>query len=206
MNHVFVDFENQPKIDSALIGTKAVSFTLLLGAKQTKLDAALVEKMMEHAAAVELIRLTSGGKNALDFALAYYVGRKALTDPTAYFHIISKDKGFDPLIEHLRSRHIHARRHDSFATLTFSGTAKAAIVEAKAEPARAEEPLNRVLELLRKNDAKLPKKKKPLLSYLRSQLGKGATETEATKVLEKLRKDGHVSIGDKDAVTYYLLD
>ena len=48
MNHVFVDFENVHEVDAALIGTKAVSFTLLLGARQTKLDVGLVEKMMKH--------------------------------------------------------------------------------------------------------------------------------------------------------------
>ena len=204
MNHVFVDFENVHEVDAALIGTKAVSFTLLLGARQTKLDVGLVEKMMKHAAAVELIRLTTSGRNALDFALAYYLGRKALADPTAYFHIISKDTGYDPLIAHLRSRHIHVRRHDSFDTLTFSGIAKVAAAAPKAEPAGTEESVNRALEHLRKNVANRPKKKKTLLSHLKSQLGKDATATDAARLLERLQKAGHIRIGDKDAVTYAL--
>ncbi len=204
LNHVFVDFENVHQIDVSVIGAKSVNFTLLLGAKQTKLDAGMVEKLMEHAASVQLIRLASSGKNALDFTLAYYVGRTVSADPAAYIHIVSKDTGFDPLVEHLRSRHIHARRHDSFATLTFSGTAKVEAVAAKAEPARQEEPLNRVLEHLRKNVANRPKKKKTLLSHLKSQLGKNATDADAAGLLEKLQKAGHVSIGDKDAVTYHV--
>ena len=100
-NHVFVDFENVPEVDASIIGLKAVNFTLLLGANQKKLDAALVEKLMEHSASVQLVRLTSSSKNAVDFALAYYLGRAVLADPTAYFHLVSKDKGYDPLIEHL---------------------------------------------------------------------------------------------------------
>src|ERR1017187_4517049 len=114
MNHVFVDYENVHEVDPALIGAKSVSLTLLLGARQTKLDASLVEKLMEHAASVQLVRLTSSGKNALDFALAYYVGRAVLANPTGHFHIVSKDTGFEPLIKPLRSRHIHAARHDNF--------------------------------------------------------------------------------------------
>lgn len=204
LNHVFVDFENVHQIDVSVIGTKSVKFTILLGAKQIKLDAGLVEKLMEHAASVQLIRLASSGKNALDFALAYYMGRAVSANPAAYIHIVSKDTGFDPLIEHLRSRHIHAHRHDSFATLTFSGTAKGAAVASKAEPAGPEETLNRVLEHLRKNVANRPKKKKTLLSHLKSQLGKDATDADASGLLEKLRKAGHVSIGDKDAVTYHV--
>ena len=204
LNHVFVDFENVHQIDVSVIGAKSVNFTLLLGAKQTKLDAGLVEKLMAHAASVQLIRLASSGKNALDLTLAYYVGRAVSADPAACIHIISKDTGFDPLVEHLRSRHIHARRHDSFATLPFSRTAKAATVASKAEPAGQEEPLNRVLERLRKNLTNRPKKKKTLLSHLKSTLGKDATEAEAAKLIETLRQAGHVSIGDKDAVTYHV--
>lgn len=207
LNHVFVDFENVHQVDLSVIGAKSVNFTLLLGAKQTKLDAGLVEKLMEHAASVQLIRLASSGKNALDFTLAYYVGRAVSADPAAYIHIVSKDTGFDPLIEHLRSRHIHAHRHPSFATLTFSGTAKtAAVASSKAEPASQEEPLNRVLERLHKNVANRPKKKKTLLSQLKSQLSKDTTDADAAAavLLDKLVKAGHVRIGDKDAVTYRL--
>ena len=200
LNHVFVYFENVQQIDVSVIGAKSVNFTLLLGAKQTKLDAGLVEKLMMHAASVQIVRLASSGKNALDFTLAYYVGRTVSADPAAYIHIVSKDTGFDPLVEHQQNQHIHAHRHDSFDTLTFSGTAKATTVVAKAEPAGQEESLNRVLEHLRKNVANRPKKKKTLLSHLKSQLGKDGAD--AAGMLEKLQKEGHLRIGDKDAVTY----
>jgi PIN domain len=204
LNHVFVDFENVHHVDASVIGTKAVSFTLLLGAKQTKLDAGLVEKLMEHSACVQLIRLTSSGKNALDFALAYYVGRAVSVNPAAFIHIVSRDTGFDPLIEHLRSRHIHANRHDSFATLTFSRTPRVAPEMPKADPVGQEEQLTRALDHLRKNVTNRPKKKKTLVSHLKSILGKDAIEADATNLFEKLRKAGHLSIGDKDAVTYHV--
>lgn len=203
MNHVFVDFENVHTVDSTLIGTKTVSFTLLLGAKQTKLDATLVEKMLTHAANVELIRLTSSGKNALDFALSYYVGRKVLADPTAYFHIISKDKGYDPLIEHLRARHINARRHDDFASLTFSHKPKESPAPTKMAPAEGEDGLmTRIVERLRKNVTNRPKKKTTLLSHLKSNLGKDATEADAAGMFEQLRKAGHLELDAKGAITY----
>lgn len=131
MNHVFVDFENVHQVDLSLIGAKSVSFTLMVGPKQTKLDSDLVERLMAHSASVQLVKLKSPGKNALDFALAYYLGRAALADPTGYFHIVSKDGGFDPLIEHLRSRHLHVYRHASCAELTFTWPGKKA---AASEP------------------------------------------------------------------------
>lgn len=128
MNHVFVDFENVHQVDLSLIGAKAVSFTLMVGPKQTKLDSDLVERLMTHSISVQLVKLKSSGKNALDFALAYYLGRAALADPTGCFHIISKDGGFDPLIEHLRARHIHVSRHESCAALNFTWPGKKAAV------------------------------------------------------------------------------
>jgi hypothetical protein len=207
LNHVFVDFENVHELDTSIIGAKAVTFTLLLGAKQTKLEIGLVEKLMEHSAAVQLIRLTSSGKNALDFALAYYLGRAASTNPMGYFHIVSKDTGFDPLVEHLRSRHINARRHDSFATLTFSAAAKTAPAKAapaplKPIPAEQEDAVIRALGHLRNNVTARPKKKKTLLSHLKTMLGHNVNDAEAAKLLETLRKAGHISIGENDAVTY----
>ena len=196
MNHVFVDFENVHEVAFAVLDTKSVSFTLLLGARQTKLDAALVEKLVEHAATVQLVRLTTSGKNALDFALAYYVGRAAMADPTGHFHIVSKDTGFDPLIEHLRSRHIRAYRHDDFTTLTFSGPAK-------PPSAPPEDLMTRVLEHLGKHVNNRPKRKKTLLSHLLAFSGNAVTETDIVALVERLRKAGRLSIGDKDAVTYH---
>jgi hypothetical protein len=200
MNHVFVDFENVHEVDPALIGAKSVSLTLLLGARQTKLEAALVEKLMEHAATVQLVRLTSSGKNALDFALAYYVGRAVMTDPTGHFHIVSRDTGFDPLIEHLRTRHIHAYRHDNFTPLTAPARASVQTKPAVASPGDL---LTRAAEHLRKLVTDRPKRKKTLISHLRARFDKTATDAAMLDLVARLCKAGHLTIGDKDAVTYH---
>jgi hypothetical protein len=222
MNHVFVDFENGQQIDLSLIGNKAVSFTLLLGANQ-KLSGELAERLMEHAASLQFIRLTSSGRNALDFTLAYYIGRAAITDPTGYFHIISKDTGFDPLIEHLKSRHIEAHRHDDCTTLTLSHIGasqvkKAAVVVPKpavvkpkaaiaapkvAVAASPEDPMTRVLGQLRKNANSRPKREKTLKSQLLSLL-KPVNESGVEALIAKLQKAKHLTIDAQGAVAYSL--
>lgn len=211
MNQVFLDFENVHHIDLSIIGSRSVSFTLLLGANQSKLDAAVVEKLMERAASVQLVRLTTSGRNALDFALAYYVGRAAIADPTAHFHIISKDKGFDSLVAHLNSRHIKANRHDDYSSLTFSTSARlpAAQTQPPAPPAKPEKAppkasLDHTLEYLRKKKTNRPKRKKTLISDLLAHLGKGTTEAHVGSLIKKLEKEGHISLTDKDAVDYHL--
>jgi hypothetical protein len=110
VKHVFVDYENMHELDLKLFGSEGVHLTLLLGPTQKKLDAAVVEELLEHAAAVQLVRLTSVGRNAVDFALTYYLGRATALDPAGRFLIVTKDKGYDPLVEHLRSRSLDVWR------------------------------------------------------------------------------------------------
>jgi hypothetical protein len=217
LNHVFVDFENVHEIDLAVIGNEAVSFTLLVGPRQTKLDARLVEKLFEHATSVQLVRLASTGRNALDFILTYYVGRAVAFDPTGCFHIVSRDKGFDPLIQHLLSKRIEARRHESFATLTFSASAKPVAPPVRTAAAKPKSPAKpkaprpmpdertiRVLEHLRKPSATHPRNKVKLVSYVVAYLGRKITEAEASNLVESLQRAGHIAIGEKGTVTYRL--
>src|SRR3546814_3242069 len=42
-----------------------------------------------------------------------YIGKIASEEPKAFFHIISKDTGFDPLIAHLKSNKIFSCRSAS---------------------------------------------------------------------------------------------
>ena len=217
VNHVFVDFENVHEIDLAVIGGKAVSFTLLVGPRQTKLDVSLVEKLFEHAVSVQLVRLTSSGKNALDFTLAYYVGRAVAADPTGCFHIVSRDAGYNPLITHLLSRHIAARRHDSFATLTFAGPARPATpiapgaapkpkpqAKPKAMSAILDEWESQVLEHWRKPSATRPKTRDKLVSFCVAHLGNKITAAQALSLVEHLCQGGHIAIAEKGTLTYHL--
>ncbi len=221
INHVFVDFENVHEIDLAVIGSKFVTFTLLVGSRQTKLDISLVEKLFEHAAAVQLVRLTSAGKNALDFALAYYVGRAVAADPTGCFHIVSKDKGYNPLVEYLLSKHIQIQRHDDFDALVFSTQShgkpvpskptaskiKAGPIKkniSKTEAADMEALKQAALANLRKLGAKTPKSKKRLISHLKAQLSLQTEEAVVLDLIEIMDHAAYLAIDDKGKIIYSL--
>jgi hypothetical protein len=233
MNHVFVDFENVHQVDLSLIGAKSVSFTLMVGAKQTKLDSDLVEKLMAHSSSVQLVKLKSLGKNALDFALAYYLGRAALADPTAYFHIVSKDGGFDPLIEHLRARHIHVQRHVSCAELTFSWpgkktpvseptvektvvkkvaakkvATKTAAKKVAKKVADKIEPevawMERVLKDVKEHPKAQPKKRKALIAKIANLINKAVDGAEVQSVIARMVKAGKLEFDEKDVPEYRL--
>jgi hypothetical protein len=233
MNHVFVDFENVHQVDLSLIGAKSVSFTLMVGPQQTKLDANLVEKLMEHTSSVSLVKLKTKGNNALDFALAYYLGRAALADPTAYFHIIAKDGGYDPLIEHLRARHINVQRHQSCAELTFTWAGKkAAVSEATLEKTvvkkvaakkvavktvakkaakkaavktdPGEAWMERALKDFREHPEAQPKKRKSLIAKIANLIHKPVDGPEVQSVIARMVKAGRLKFDENDVPEYRL--
>lgn len=229
VNHIFVDFENVHEVELSIIGLKSVSLTLLLGPNQKKLDAVLVEKLIQHASSVHLVRLATSGRNALDFTLAYYVGRAAVLDPAGVFHVISGDTGYDPLIAHLRSNHVRAHRHPDFAslqsllnpsspadtpptnhptpvppkTVKTPKTAKAPKPSAPSAPA-LDERASHALEHLRGHPKSRPARENTLVSHMRTLFGNKITEEEASTVVEALRAAGHIAITDKGRVTYQL--
>jgi hypothetical protein len=116
-NYVLIDYENvQPNYMSAL---DADYFYVLVfvGASQTKVTYEVASELQEMGNRVEYIKISSNGSNALDFHIAFYIGKIAASEPDSYFHIISKDSGFDPLIEHLKSKKIIPSRVKSISEI-----------------------------------------------------------------------------------------
>ena len=205
VNQVFVDLENVKSIDASVMGGKNLTFHLFLGPQNKKLDVDIVEKLLDNAQAVKLIRSPMAGKNALDFVLAYHLGQAVQTDPKGYFHIISKDGGFDSLVKLLESKRVKVRRHADWSGLHFESPTKKPAAEAPAPVAKALSPgAEKVLANLQKSVKNRPKQKKTLLSHALNFLGKGATTDMSEKVVEELRKSGYLVIDDKGSVVYNL--
>lgn len=206
VNHVFVDLENVKSIDAGVIGGKNLTLHLFLGPHNRKLDVEVVERLLENAQAVKLLRSPKAGKNALDFVLAYHLGQAVLADPKGYFHIVSKDTGFDALVDLLKSKHVKVKRHPDWSGLHFNSTSKPAGTPAPAPKPPAKpglsEAAEKLLENLRKSPKNHPKKKKTLITHAMNFTGKDKPESEAEKVIVELNKAGHLEIDDMGAVTY----
>jgi len=109
-NYVLIDFENVHPKNLELLTTHPFKVFVFVGASQTKVPFDLADSMQLLGNDAKYIKISGNGQNALDFHIAYYVGELVGKDPDAQFHIISKDKGFDPLITYLRSRKIRIQR------------------------------------------------------------------------------------------------
>lgn len=135
--YVLIDFENvQPKtLDRLQPGS--VRIKVFLGQHQNRLMLELVQALQPFGADAEYIAIQGSGPDAVDFHIAFYIGRLAAGDPGATFTIISRDKGFDPLVRHLVGLGIPCQRIpdiDGTPAAAKPATKKAAKVVQKTVP------------------------------------------------------------------------
>lgn len=104
-----IDFENvQPKALGRLVPGAQVK--VFLGQHQTKVMLDLVRALQPFGKDADYIHIQGSGPDAVDFHIAFYIGEISVKVPDTVFRIISKDKGFDPLIKHLIQRGVDIAR------------------------------------------------------------------------------------------------
>jgi hypothetical protein len=116
-NYVLIDLENVQVKSLALLVADHFRVHLFLGPNYTRLPTDLAIAMHEFGERANYVRLETPGPNAPDFHIAYYLGQLAAGDPAGFYHIISKDTGFDPLVQHLKTRKIFAARSESIEAM-----------------------------------------------------------------------------------------
>lgn len=109
-NYVLVDQENVHIASVAQLQAEHFRVLLFIGPHQQSINVDLVLSMQDIGRRAKFIKIERSGPNALDFHIAYYLGVLSQQDPSGFFHIISKDTGFDPLITHLQNRNILSAR------------------------------------------------------------------------------------------------
>ena len=116
-NYILIDFENVHPKNLELVTKHPFKVFVFVGANQSKVPFDLADSMQLLGNDAKYIKIAGNGQNALDFHIAYYIGELVGKDPDAQFHIISKDKGFDPLIKHLKERKIKVMRETDLAEI-----------------------------------------------------------------------------------------
>lgn len=193
-HHVFVDFENVPTVDLALVEDLPVHVTLLIGEKQKRLDLALVRQIHRHAARVTLIEVGASGRNALDLVLACHLGQGVVNQPGATFHIISRDKDYNPLVAHLRAADVNVTRHDDFAALPF-------LRRATAGPS-PDDRLPKLIDRLSHKTTSRPVRRKTLLSHIQAFYANRLSPADLEGIVSALQERGVIAFDEKDRVRY----
>jgi len=193
-NYVLIDYENiQPE---TLLGLEADHFKIILfvGANQNKLPYELASSIQKLGARAEYVKIGGNGSNALDFHIAFYVGHLAAQDSGGYFHIISKDTGFDPLIQHLKSKKVAVARLKTVEDILLFKAANS-----KSAP----EKIAAIVANLKQRGASKPSTVKTLSSTISSLFQKQLGENELASLLAELQTKGLIVLNN-NKVSYVL--
>jgi PIN domain len=185
INYVLIDFENvQPKNMSLLIGGP-FKIKIFLGVNQTKIPREIATTMQEFGAEAEYIEAGGSGKNALDFHIAYYIGKLSTETPDAFFHIISKDTDFDPLIKYLNNQKLSCLRSAQITDIPLL----------KIENPQTDlEKVDAIVSFLRKRGNARPRTKKTLGNTVKSLFANKLSEKEILDLVELLIEKKQISI------------
>jgi len=191
-NYVLIDFENVQPNSLEHLDHNHFKVFVFVGARQGNLPFELAASLQQLGDRAQYIKISGNGPNALDFHIAYYIGRLAAADPTAYFHIISKDAGFDPLIQHLKEKKIFISRATAISEIPL---VKFSNGESRTE--RIELIRGRLYQL---KTAK-PRTVKTLGSTIAALFQKQLSDKEISGLIHELAIKGYVTVSD-NKVTY----
>lgn len=191
-NFVLIDSENVKPEYIQRLKHEHFRVVVFVGANLKRLDFPIVNAVQSLGSNGSYVQISNHGPSALDFHIAYYIGKLSAAHPDAYFHIISKDKGFDPLIKHLRDQKIFCARSASVLEIPLVRATD------KVSPRR------RAVDFYEKRIASAkarPVTVRSLQSAILSHFHKVLLRKEVAEVLEALTAAGHVVIDGKK-VTY----
>lgn len=174
---LFVDLENVQPLDLPAVPASA-QVMIFYGITQKKLPEELVVQAQPLGVRLKWIKISGQGPNALDFHIAFYLGQQLTQSPASECVILSRDTGFDPLVQHLTSLGHWCRRVT---------TLKNAF---PVQPSGTGDAFARLIALLHKDKSR-PSKLKGLTGKLKSWFPKLADE-EREKLLKRLFSESHV--------------
>jgi PIN domain len=187
---LLVDFENVQQVDLARLDD-SFQIIIFVGAAQKSIPIELVTNAQKLGSRIEWQRVDANGSNALDFFIACQLGRVLEKSPQLQCIVLSKDKGFDPLLRHLNKNGLKCKRLNSLLEL---------------DPKTATQPegpnYKRVIEVLGKSEKKSrPRKRKTLSQHISSIFQKKLPQAEVDRIIDILFANKMIS-ETNDAITY----
>jgi len=193
-NYVLIDYENvQPK-NLEILASHPFKVFVFVGANQTKVPFDLAQAMQRMGEDATYIKIAGNGPNALDFHIAYYIGELAQSDPAGFFHIISKDKGFDPLISHLKDKKIRVQREKDLAEIPVLRMSTATSDDDK---------ITAIVKNLSGRGQSRPRKVKTLANTINSLFTEKLDEKQLNALINKLKAKKYIAVNQNN-VSYKL--
>jgi hypothetical protein len=184
-NYVLIDFENIQPNNLEMLKCHNFKIIIFVGSNQKKISIEIVEMIQSFGNDAEYVRIEGNGQNALDFHIAYYIGKISALDNDAYFHIISKDTGFDPLINYLKTKKIKIQREKDIAEIPLIKISGLKTIDQKIDAIKT-------FLISRKNGK--PTTEKTLANSLKSLFQKKLNDDEINVLIKEISKRKIISI------------
>lgn len=198
---LLVDFENIQPTDLAGL-PEDLNVVIFVGANQKNIPLPLVASAQQLGSRVEWQKVAGEGRNALDFFIACHLGRVFERTPNTECFVLSRDKGFDPLLRQLNAAGLTCRRITSCSEIGMKSPAKnTAKTElrtiARSTNLLADARYQRALEVLRNLEPRSrPRNRKRLAQVIAAVFQKKIGEKEVNRIIESLLAAGLVAETD----------
>ena len=226
MKHLLIDFENVQPQNLDNLPTDGIHIWLFIGVQHKMLPVSLVKSLLRFGERAHLVQLQKTGKNALDFYLSYYLGQITAADPEAQIGILSRDGGYDVLVEHILENRqakgiVRLANIDEVQHQKITAAPPPALLENSPQPETEPKPqqslapyFQAALAALRRPDAFRPSRlhnlqknlRKHILSDLFQDKADEECETTTNAVINKLKAQNFISIDEQEAVSYHISD
>lgn len=204
---LFVDYENVQKLDLAKLPAD-IRVQIFVGTSQSRVPMELVKQAQAFGDRLQWIQIDGQGHNALDFHLAFYLGKTFALQPAAQCVILSRDTGFDTLVRHLTAQGFSCRRVENQVGIEKAPVIKTVAPKPQAAPVAAkptarktkivakkqakvdaapEAKLKRVIDILKKSPKEnRPRRRTSLATVIESYFQKELSEAEITALIDTM--------------------
>lgn len=190
---VYVDYENMnnlkkcPKIDG--------KYFFFIGEKQASVPKSLV--VTSNDSDVEWIEIVGSGKNALDFHIAYYLAKNDSEKDVSHY-ILSKDKGFDPLVSFINKKH-----NSKIVKRIISLNDLVVVSQKSTDMMPTKEQYEKVLNNLKGiAKSKRPKTEAKLKAHIQAYGKDKWSDDDIQNILDELYRKGNISKGGNNRLSY----
>jgi len=192
---VLVDYENIQNIEG-IDTIQDAEFRVLVGKNQTKIPIDLVLQTQQLGKSLEWLKVSGQGKNALDFHIAFYLGKYVEANKYGHYVIVSKDTGYDALIEHI---------NESKGSKIVKRVTNITQVSNKQVDKTITPEMRKLIEQLKKIQGnKRPKKRSTLIGFATSVFVNQKSKEEVSLIVEDLYSRKYIS--EANGIIKYEID
>ena len=96
-NYVLIDYENVQPDFMAALDKEHFNVVVFVGANQAKVTFEVASVLQQMGGRAEYIKISGNGSNALDFHIAFYIGKLPRKIPKLIFILSPKTQALTPL-------------------------------------------------------------------------------------------------------------